>query len=409
VPTRGVAWRRGRRPRRACVARRDCRAARQQADVVLLPALPPLQRARAGEIGLVELLSAACCAIPAAPAWRMSTKGRLGVASPAVLWARVARRSTGTRGEAPTSAPTALPGRRDDRARPRTNREVPTRCRWARQRARRNRGFFTAPSPAPPRCPKKKAHRGTAEQRIVELEVDRGQRRLSLPGEARHCIEAAHEPLVCSPARPVRRRHWTRRSAHTIRLALTYPLLDRSHTIGRPHLEAALALWRYVRDSTRWFFGDTVGDPSDPEGAERGGHARHDRAQVDDREARSPAGRATRSVGGAHEWAQRRRRRKLERQRLEYRALAGDVFAYLPVRRDSRDRAATRRGNEICIAHGFEATAGAPPNRRPLNPSPAARRPQRPTSTAPPTQRSPAPTTKRDPPPWPDDESLERS
>jgi hypothetical protein len=43
----------------------------------------------------------------------------------------------------------------------------------------------------------------------------------------------------------------------------------------------------------------------------------------------------------------------------------------------SRDRAATRRGNEIWTAHGFEAAAGAPPNRRPLNPSPTALSPRR--------------------------------
>jgi hypothetical protein len=53
-----------------------------------------------------------------------------------------------------------------------------------------------------------------------------------------------------------------RAEAHTIRLALIYALLDRSTTIGRPHLDAALTIWRYARDSTRWVFGDSLGDPT---------------------------------------------------------------------------------------------------------------------------------------------------
>ena len=53
-----------------------------------------------------------------------------------------------------------------------------------------------------------------------------------------------------------------RAEAHTIRLALIYALLDSSPQITRPHLDAALALWRYTRDSTHWVFGDTLGDPT---------------------------------------------------------------------------------------------------------------------------------------------------
>jgi hypothetical protein len=29
-----------------------------------------------------------------------------------------------------------------------------------------------------------------------------------------------------------------------------------------PHLEAALAVWRYAADSARWIFGDSLGDPT---------------------------------------------------------------------------------------------------------------------------------------------------
>jgi hypothetical protein len=53
-----------------------------------------------------------------------------------------------------------------------------------------------------------------------------------------------------------------RAEAHTIRLALIYALLDSSPQITRAHLDAALALWRYARDSTRWVFGDSLGDPT---------------------------------------------------------------------------------------------------------------------------------------------------
>jgi hypothetical protein len=53
-----------------------------------------------------------------------------------------------------------------------------------------------------------------------------------------------------------------RAEAHTIRLALIYALLDSSPTITLPHLQAALAVWRYARDSTHWVFGDSLGDPT---------------------------------------------------------------------------------------------------------------------------------------------------
>lgn len=36
--------------------------------------------------------------------------------------------------------------------------------------------------------------------------------------------------------------------------------MDRSPTIELPHLEAALALWRYAEESARYIFGDATGD-----------------------------------------------------------------------------------------------------------------------------------------------------
>ncbi len=51
-----------------------------------------------------------------------------------------------------------------------------------------------------------------------------------------------------------------RGEAQVTRLAMIYALLDRSATIKREHLQAALALWNYVEESVRYTFGDPVGD-----------------------------------------------------------------------------------------------------------------------------------------------------
>jgi uncharacterized protein DUF3987 len=52
-----------------------------------------------------------------------------------------------------------------------------------------------------------------------------------------------------------------RAEAHVLRLSLLYALLDGASAIGRPQLEAALAVWQYAEDSARWIFGDATGDP----------------------------------------------------------------------------------------------------------------------------------------------------
>jgi hypothetical protein len=46
----------------------------------------------------------------------------------------------------------------------------------------------------------------------------------------------------------------------TLRLSMLYALLDRSETIRRDHLMAALSLWEYAKDSVRYLFGDALGD-----------------------------------------------------------------------------------------------------------------------------------------------------
>lgn len=56
-----------------------------------------------------------------------------------------------------------------------------------------------------------------------------------------------------------------RDAAQTLRLSVTYALLDGSHHIDLAHLEAAWALWCYCRASAGHIFGqrlgDEVGDP----------------------------------------------------------------------------------------------------------------------------------------------------
>lgn len=52
-----------------------------------------------------------------------------------------------------------------------------------------------------------------------------------------------------------------RSEAQTARLATLYAVLDGKPAIEPPHLEAALALWRYCAELARYIFGDATGDP----------------------------------------------------------------------------------------------------------------------------------------------------
>jgi hypothetical protein len=47
-----------------------------------------------------------------------------------------------------------------------------------------------------------------------------------------------------------------------MRLAMLYALLDGTNIVGRPHMEAALAVWEYCEASARHIFGDKLGDPT---------------------------------------------------------------------------------------------------------------------------------------------------
>jgi hypothetical protein len=52
-----------------------------------------------------------------------------------------------------------------------------------------------------------------------------------------------------------------RGEAHVRRLAVLYALFDLSAIVRRVHLLAALAIWKCAEASTRWIFGDMLGDP----------------------------------------------------------------------------------------------------------------------------------------------------
>ena len=52
----------------------------------------------------------------------------------------------------------------------------------------------------------------------------------------------------------------SRAEAQALRLQVVYALLDRSPVIGPAHVLASLAVWKYVDASTKWVFGDALGD-----------------------------------------------------------------------------------------------------------------------------------------------------
>jgi hypothetical protein len=53
----------------------------------------------------------------------------------------------------------------------------------------------------------------------------------------------------------------SRAEAQVLRLAVIYALLDSQEVVGRRHLEAALAVWRYCESSAEHVFGDATGSP----------------------------------------------------------------------------------------------------------------------------------------------------
>lgn len=52
-----------------------------------------------------------------------------------------------------------------------------------------------------------------------------------------------------------------RAEAHVVRLALIYAVADCAERIGKDHLRAGLALWRYAERSAQWCYGFSLGHP----------------------------------------------------------------------------------------------------------------------------------------------------
>jgi hypothetical protein len=54
----------------------------------------------------------------------------------------------------------------------------------------------------------------------------------------------------------------SRSEAQVLRLSLLYALLDSAPAIDEVHINAAIAIWNYVRASVRYIFGELLGDPT---------------------------------------------------------------------------------------------------------------------------------------------------
>lgn len=67
-------------------------------------------------------------------------------------------------------------------------------------------------------------------------------------------------PYLRSPKHGLQGAMLARGDAIVLRLSLIYALLDKSNTIGRKHMEAALAVWRYNEESVRMIFSNKSGD-----------------------------------------------------------------------------------------------------------------------------------------------------
>jgi len=67
-------------------------------------------------------------------------------------------------------------------------------------------------------------------------------------------------PQLTQPADGLPGHLTARAEAHTIRLGLTYALIDGQTRIYEQHLQAALALWDYAARSAAWTLGHSTGD-----------------------------------------------------------------------------------------------------------------------------------------------------
>lgn len=97
--------------------------------------------------------------------------------------------------------------------------------------------------------------------RSLQLAVD-SARKATAVHRSREARALWHELYpVLSDGRPGLLGAITNRAeAQTMRLALTYALLDGSEKIERRHLKAGLAVWDYCERSARFIFGEAIGD-----------------------------------------------------------------------------------------------------------------------------------------------------
>jgi len=94
--------------------------------------------------------------------------------------------------------------------------------------------------------------------RALTTARDAGQLCLSAPARERWAVAYRH---LAQPQTGIAAQISARAEAHTIRLALTYALLDSAHEILPTHIDAALALWDYAQRSATWALERTSGDP----------------------------------------------------------------------------------------------------------------------------------------------------
>lgn len=88
---------------------------------------------------------------------------------------------------------------------------------------------------------------------------DRGARHVTFDLDARDLWEKSYAELVAD--RPGQLGNLLARApSQVLRIALIYALLDRSPTIKEVHLRAALAVWKYIEQSTAIIFQTATGD-----------------------------------------------------------------------------------------------------------------------------------------------------
>ncbi len=99
-----------------------------------------------------------------------------------------------------------------------------------------------------------------ASANSFQLPWDANLGRVTFDAEAGQWWSTAYDHLENTDATGTFEKVTARASAHVVRLATLYALLDSSKLIRIEHLNAAMEVWRYCEDSARYIFGDATGD-----------------------------------------------------------------------------------------------------------------------------------------------------